>query len=322
MKKTTTLLLSTLIFGMPALAVAAENYPTKPITLVIGFPPGGGADTVGRVYANELSQRFNQPVIVENRPGAGSTIAASHVAKAKPDGYTLYLGNASVMGSDSVLYDVNYTADSFMPVARLTIAPMVLIASKKSGITTVQDLLTKAKENPNAINVASSGNGVITHLAAVEFMETSDTKLMHIPFNGGAPATQSVAAGDTDILFATAPSAKAAINTDRVVALGITTEKASRLMPQHQPISDLGLPSYNIANWWGIFVPKGTPTQVTETIFATTNEVLRVKEVQESFDAMYEETSPTETMAEFVEFARKEGEQGLRLAQASRQTSN
>src|SRR5690606_10612208 len=129
-----------------------------------GFPPGGGADSVGRVYANALSKILKQPVVVENKPGAGSTIAAGLVAKAKPDGYTLYLGNASVMGSDTALYKVSYTPEDFMPVARLTISPMILIASKKSGIESVADLLQKARQSPGKINVASSGNGVITHL--------------------------------------------------------------------------------------------------------------------------------------------------------------
>ena len=236
----------------------AEDSPVKPITLVIGFPPGGGADNVGRVYANSLSKLLKQPVVVENRPGAGSTIGAAQVAKAKPDGYTIYLGNSSVMGSDSILYNVSYTADDFMPVARLTIAPVVLITSEASGISSVKDLLERAKKSPGTINVASSGNGVITHLAAVEFMDVSDTKFMHIPFKGGAAATQSVAAGDTDISFATAPSARSAIDTGKAIGLGITTAKASGLVPQYHPISELGVSGYNIANWWGIFVPKGT----------------------------------------------------------------
>ncbi|HUH61200.1 MAG TPA: tripartite tricarboxylate transporter substrate-binding protein [Candidimonas sp.] len=322
MKKITTLVFTAMALGASALAYGAESYPTKPITLMIGFPPGGGADNVGRVYANNLSQLLKQPVVVENRPGAGSTIAAGRAAKSKGDGYTLYLGNASVMGSDSVLYDVDYTADSFMPVARLTVAPMILIASKKSGIASVEDLLQRARKAPGTINVASSGNGVITHLAAVEFMGVSNTQFMHIPFKGGAPATQSVAAGDTEISFATAPSARTAIDTGKAIGLGVTTMKPSKLIPQYQPIADLGVPGYNIANWWGIFVPKGTPSNVIDVLFKASNQVLATKEVQDTFAGMYEEAAPAQSVAEFVEFARKEGEQGLRLAKASRETSN
>lgn len=314
-------------FALMALGVApgvlaAESFPSKPITLIMGFPPGGGADNVGRIYANGLSKLLKQPVVVENRPGAGSTIGAAQAAKAKPDGYTLYLGNASVMGSDSVLYSVSYTPEDFLPVARLTIAPMILIASKTSGIGSVQELLKRAKETPNKINVASSGNGVITHLAAVEFMNASGTTLMHIPFKGGAPATQSVAAGDTDISFATAPSARSAIDTGKAIGLGITTAKASTLIPQYQPIADLGVPGYNIANWWGIFVPKGTPAAIVDTLFNATNQVLADKDVQQNFASGYEEVAPSASVEAFVKFAREEGEQGLRLAKASRETAN
>jgi tripartite-type tricarboxylate transporter receptor subunit TctC len=306
-----------------AVTVSAEPaYPTKPITLILGFPPGGGADSVGRVYANALSNILKQPVVVENRPGAGATIAAGMVAKAKPDGYTLYLGNASVMGSDTALYDVSYTPADFTPVARLTSSPMILIASKKSGISSVQDLLDKARKAPGTINVASSGNGVITHLGAVEFMELSKTQLMHIPFKGGAAATQSVAAGETDISFATAPSARTAIDTGKAIGLGITSAKPSALIGQYQPISDLGLPGYHIANWWGIFTPKGTPAEVVDILFKASNEVLQDSAVKKSFATVYEEVAPSDSVEEFARFAKQEGEQGLRLAKLSRATAN
>ncbi|HEY9281659.1 MAG TPA: tripartite tricarboxylate transporter substrate-binding protein [Eoetvoesiella sp.] len=322
MKKITKIAFACMALGIAGMAQGAESYPAKPITLVIGFPPGGGADNVGRVYANGLSKLLKQPVVIENRPGAGSTIAATQVAKSKPDGYTLYLGNSSVMGSDSVLYNVSYTAEDFMPVAQLTIAPMILIASKKSGISSVKDLLQRAKKAPNTINVASSGNGVITHLAAVEFMGVSKTKFMHIPFKGGAAATQSVAAGDTDISFATAPSARTAIDTGKAIGLGITTAKPSGIIPQYQPISGSEVSGYNIANWWGIFVPKGTPKEVVDVLFTATNQVLADKNVQQTLASSYEEVAPSKSVEEFVKFARQEGEQGLRLAKESRATAN
>jgi len=321
MKTKMNMLLACLALGVAGAAQAAD-YPSKPITLVIGFPPGGGADSVGRVYANGLSKLLKQPVVIENKPGAGSTIAAGQVARAAADGYTLYLGNSSVMGSDSVLYNVSYTPLDFRPVARLTTAPMILIASKKSGIASVKDLVERAKKAPGTINVASSGNGVITHLAAVEFMNVSGVNLMHIPFKGGAAATQSVAAGETDISFATAPSARAAIDTGKAIGLGITTTSPSSVIPEYRPIADLGVPGYNISNWWGIFVPKGTPDSVVDVLFRATNEVLADESVKRSLAASFEEVTPSKSVEEFVEFARKEGAQGLRLAKESRATAN
>lgn len=303
-----------------AAAVADASYPSKPITLVIGFPPGGGADHVGRVYANAVSKALGQPVVVENRPGAGSTIGAGVAARANPDGYTLYLGNSSVMGSDTALYKVEYTPDHFVPVAQLTTGPMVLIANAALGIKSVQDLVDRAKKKPGSINVASSGNGVITHLAAVEFMSKAGVDLMHIPFKGGAPATQSVAAGDTDISFATAPSAKAIIETGKVIGLAVTSGTRSKLL-EYPPVAET-VPGYDVSNWWGVFAPRGTPESVIAKLFEATNAVLADTQVRASLEAGYEEVTPSTSVAEFQKFARAEGDKGLRLAKASVSTAN
>ena len=300
--------------------MADTSYPDKPITLVIGFPPGGGADHVGRVYANAMSKLLGQSVVVENRPGAGSTIGASIAARAKSDGYTLYLGNSSVMGSDTALYKVDYTPDSFVPVAQLTTGPMVLIANASLGIKNVQDLVDRAKKAPGTINVASSGNGVITHLGAVEFMARAGVDLMHIPYKGGAPATQSVAAGDTDISFATAPSAKAIIETGKVVGLAVTSANKSKLL-EYAPIADT-VPGYDVSNWWGVFAPRGTPDAVINKLFEATNTVLADPQVRSSLEAGYEEVTPSASVAAFQEFARAEGAKGLRLATASTASAN
>src|SRR5690606_3531250 len=171
-------------------------------TMVSGTPEDGGAEQVVLDTATDMPKQLGHPDVDENRPGAGSTIGASLAARAAPDGYTLYLGNSSVMGSDSVLYKVDYTPDDFVPIAQLTTGPMVLIANSSLGLKSVQDLIDRARKDPGKFNVASSGNGVITHLAAVEFMGLAKVDFMHIPFKGGAAATQSVAAGDTDISFA------------------------------------------------------------------------------------------------------------------------
>ncbi|WP_167670931.1 Bug family tripartite tricarboxylate transporter substrate binding protein [Allopusillimonas ginsengisoli] len=315
------LCLAGVLFGAVAAgAQASESYPAKPITLVIGFPPGGGADHVGRVYANSLSKLLKQPVVVENRPGAGSTIGANQVARAAPDGYTLYLGNSSVMGSDSVLYKVDYTPDDFVPIAQLTTGPMVLIANASLGLKSVQDLIDRARKDPGKFNVASSGNGVITHLAAVEFMGLAKVDFMHIPFKGGAAATQSVAAGDTDISFATAPSARAVIDTGKVVGLAVTSAQPSKLVA-YPPIAQT-VPGYDLSNWWGIYAPKGTPKTAIEVLFKATNQVLSDKEVQKSLEAGYEEVTPSQSTAAFETFAHQEGAKGLRLAKESTSSAN
>lgn len=314
------IVLTSVLAGTSATAQPAGDYPSKPITLVIGFPPGGGADQVGRVYANSLSKVLGQPVVVENRPGAGSTIGASRVARAPADGYTVYLGNSSVMGSDSALYKVDYTADDFEPVAQLTTGPLVLIAHTNSGIKSVEDLLERTRNQPGKLNVASSGNGVVTHFAAVEFMQLTGAKLMHIPFKGGAAATQSVAAGDTDISFATAPSARAVIDTGRAVGLGVTSGKPSSLLP-YPPIAKT-VPGYDLSNWWGIFAPKGTPQPIVQKLFDATNEALVQPGVKQGMESGYEQVTPSASPAAFAKFAREEGDKGLRLAKESLSTTN
>ncbi|MGH8812961.1 MAG: tripartite tricarboxylate transporter substrate-binding protein, partial [Advenella sp.] len=237
-------------------------------------------------------------------------------------GYTIFMGNSSVMGSDNVLYKVAYTPDSFIPVSRLTTSPMILIASKKSGIGSVQDLLERSQKEPGKLTFASSGNGVITHLAGVEFLRLSGRKLLHVPFKGGAPATQSVAAGDTDISFATAPSAKAMIDTGKVKGLAITSKTPSSVISQYKPIDQSGLKGYDITNWWGIFVPAGTPRSVIDTLFAATGKVLAEPAVKKNLTANFEEVNPSASQEEFVQFARTEGKLGLDLARESLQTKN
>ena len=320
MKKTVLILAGAI--ALAAGPAQAAGYPDKPISLVVGFPPGGGADNVARIYADHLAKVLKQPVIVENRPGAGATIAASHVARSKPDGYTIFMGNSSVMGSDNILYKVAYRPDSFIPVARLTTSPMILIASTKSGIGSVQDLLDRSAKAPGKLTFASSGNGVITHLAGVQCLKLSGRNLLHIPFKGGAAATQSVAAGDTDVSFATAPSAKAMIDTGKVKGLAITSKTPSAVISQYQPIDRLGLKDYDITNWWGIFVPAGTPKDVTQTLFDATNAVLSKGDVKKGLTANFEEVNPSQSQQAFEQFARKEGQLGLDLAKASLQTKN
>lgn len=322
MKKSTILAFCVASMMAYGVALASTDFPTKPITLVVGFPPGGGADHVGRVYANALAKELGQPIIVENRPGAGATIGASYVARAKPDGYTLFLGNSSVMGSDTILYKVNYTPDDFDPIIQLTTAPMILIASEKSGIKSVQDLIQRAKAKPNDVTFSSSGNGVITHLAAVEFMLNQGVEMLHIPHSGGAAATQSVASGEVDVSFATAPSARPVIDIGKAKGLGITSSTPSPVLAAYPPIAQQGAEGYDISNWWGIFTPAGTPDEIKNRIFEASSTVLSDPKVIETMRSGYEDVTPSASLAEFEAFARREGALGLKLAELSRASQN
>lgn len=310
-----------LIAGLVAVAVSsalfAQGYPTKPITLVVGFPPGGGADNVARNFSDALSRELGQPVIIDNKAGAGTTIAAGAVARAAPDGYTLYLGNASLMGSDNLLYKVAYTPNDFVPITRLTVAPLLLIASKQSGITSVADLLDRAKKQPGKLNYASSGSGIVTHLAGVYFTQLAKVDITHIPFKGGAPAVQSIASGDTQLAFATIGSARPMIEGGKATAIAVTSAQKSSLLPQYPTIAENGVKGYDLVNWWGIFAPAKTPANVTEKLFTALQKVMTSPDLKAKLAPSGEEVFPSKSMAEFKAFAVKEGKLNADLIRAS-----
>jgi tripartite-type tricarboxylate transporter receptor subunit TctC len=302
-----TFLLALLASGASVNAFADPGYPQKPIRLVLGFPAGGGADNVARIYAEGLSRVLGQQVIVDNRAGAGTTIAADHVAKSAPDGYTIYLGSASLMGGDQVLYkSLKYGPKDFAPVIQLTVSPLLLAASKKSGITSVAELVQKASASPNAINYASSGNGVITHLAGVEFSRLAGVKMTHVPYKGGAPATQAVAAGEADVIFATASSVRPMIDAGRAVPLAVSTEK--RFSPLNHPsIAESGVKGFNISVWYGIFAPQSVPQDIQDKLFAASQQVMLDPAIKSRLASRGEEAVPSKSQAEFKAFAAAEG---------------
>lgn len=289
-------------------ALAADAFPIKPIRVVIGFPAGGGADNVARLYGDALSKELGQPVIVDNKPGAGTTIAAEIVAKAPADGYTLYIASASLMGGDKVLYkNIRYEPTDFAPITRLTVSPLLLAANKESGITSVANLLARARQHPGALNYSSSGNGVITHLAGVQFTKLADVQLTHVPYKGGAPSAQAVAAGDAQFTFATPASVQAMIDTGKVVGIAVTSAKRSSVLPNYPTIAEAGIKGYDVTNWYGLFAPAQTPPAVIEKLFAASAKALTKPELRARLASRGEEVSPSASPAEFRQFAQREG---------------
>ena len=308
----------TLFAAMPCAASAQASYPNKPIRLVIGFPAGGGADNTVRLYGDALSRELGQPVVVDNRPGAGTTIAAEYVAKSAPDGYTLYIATASLMGGDKVLYkNIRYEPSDFAPITKLSAAPLILAVNKDSGIKNVQDLITQAKARPGAINYSSSGNGVITHLAGVYFTKLAGVRMTHVPYKGGAPSAQAVAAGDVQLTFGTAPSVKPMIDTHKVVPIAVTSAQRSNANPQLPTIAESGLKGYDLSAWYGLFAPAKTPPEIIDRLFAATAKVMADPELRKRFLAQGDVVSLSASVAEFREFAAREGKIGVDLAQSS-----
>lgn len=315
--KKETLAVALALMGMMGSASADDTYPNRAITIVVGFPPGGSADNVARIFADGLSKEVGQPVVVENRPGAGTTIGASRVARAAPDGYTVFLGTASVMGGDQRLYKVDYTPSDFIPVSRVTVAPLLLIVNSKTGITSVSELIAAAKAQPGTLNYSSSGSGVITHLAGVQFSRMADIRMVHVPYKGGAPSVQAVSAGDVQLSFATVSSALAGIGGERAKALGVTSAERSPLLQDIPSIAEQGVKGFDVTSWFGLFLPAKTPDAVVQRLFSATKNSLQDNDIKTKLAHAAEEVSTSESPQEFKAFAEREGKVYVDLIVAS-----
>lgn len=252
-----------------ALHAQDQGYPQRPIRLVVGFTPGGAADYVARAISEPLGKGLGQPVVVENRPGAGASIATDLIAKAPPDGYAILLASpGSMLVNPALNPKLAYTLRDFAPIAKVTSSPLVIAANPGSGIGSVQDLIAKAKKNPWAVNCATAGNGSAPHLGAALFSQVTGTQLTLVPFKGGAPAIQSVVAGDTHVTFGTPPSVLPMIQAGRLRGLGVSARESSDMFPGLPGMAQAGLPEYAIDFWYGLFVPAATPRPVIAKIYA------------------------------------------------------
>ena len=215
-----------------ASGIAAAQYPNKPIRLVVGFAPGGAADTVARAYSDQISRALGQPVVIENRAGAGSSIAAENVAKSPADGYHVLIASpASISVNPALNPKIGYKPSDLAPVTRISASPLVLVVNPSTGINSVKELVAAAKKDPGKLNYATSGVGSAPHFGAALFSQVAGIKMEHVPFKGGAPAVVSTVAGDTQLTFATPPSVLPMVKAGRLRALAVTKRERSPLMP-------------------------------------------------------------------------------------------
>ena len=246
-------------------------YPSKPIRLVIGFAPGGAADSVARAMSDALGSALGQAVVVENKPGSGSSIAADFVAKSPPDGHTLLIASpSSISVNPAVNPKLGYTPRDLAPVTKMTTSPLVLAVNPATGIRSIPDLIALAKKEPGKLNYSTSGNGSAPHLGAALFCQITGVEMTHVPYRGGAPAIQSVMAGDTQLTFGTSPSVLPQASGGRLRVLAVSTRERSPLVPDVPGMREAGLPEYNLEFWYGMFVPAATPTPIVRKIFEAT----------------------------------------------------
>lgn len=255
-------------FGGGALAQGVAYPMSKPIRLVVGFTPGGAADYVARSISETLGRNLGQSIIVENRPGAGASIATDIVAKSAPDGYTVLLASpGSILVNPALNPKLPYSLRDLAPIAKVTSSPLVIASNPDSGINSIQDLIAKAKKSPGVINCATAGNGSAPHLGAALFSQVAGVEMTLVPFRGGAPAIQSVIAGDTQVTFATPPSVLPMIGAGRLKGLAVSARESSALFPGLPGMAEAGLPDYGIDFWYGLFVPAATPAPIIRKIF-------------------------------------------------------
>jgi tripartite-type tricarboxylate transporter receptor subunit TctC len=286
----------------PQLALA-QAYPAKPVKLVVGFAPGGAADYVARAIGDSLGRALGQPVVIENKAGAGSSIAAEQVAKAAPDGYTVLIGSPAAISVNPALNPkLGYKPADLQPVSKVTTSPLVIAANPAVGINSVQELISRAKKEPGKLNYATSGNGSAPHLGAALFSQVADVKMQHIPFRGGAPAIQSVVAGDTQLTFGTPPSVLPMIQAGRLKGLGVSTRERSPLVPDLPGMAEAGLPDYVIEFWYGFFVPAGTPAPVVKKLYDATQEAMKQPGVKAALAREGTDVSVSRSPADFAAF--------------------
>lgn len=296
----------------------ADTYPSQPIRLYLGYSPAGAADLIGRIVAEGMSKRLGQPIIVQNKPGAGGTIAANALANVQPDGYTLGLATANIFGLDQQLYKVSYSPQDLAPIMLLTTSPLVLAVNKDLGVNTVQDLIAMVKANPGKLNYSTSGVGGSPHIAALTFEEMTGGKMTHVPYKGGAPAITAVAGGEVDLSFGTASSVLPMGRQGGVKMLGVTTLETSTIAPDLKPIDDLGLPGFEYTFWYGLFGPAGLPEEVVQKLSKAAVDTLNDPEVKEKLLHSGNQAAPMASPAEFAKWAAQSGAKVLERAKKAK----
>jgi len=296
--------------------VEAQPYPSKPIRLIVGYPPGGSGDFTSRVAADELGKDLGVSVVVENRPGAGGNIAAELVAKATPDGYTLL--NAWHHAINLALYKSSgYQEKDFIPISRVANGAAVVVVSNSVQIFSLKDLISYAKANPGKLFNASAGYGSTPHLASALFESVAGVQFTSVQFKGGGPAAQSIIAGETQVMFGTSPTVMGFIRAGRMRALAVSTRNASASIPGIPGAEEAGLPGYHSTFWFGLYAPAGTPPAVVNRLHQAALRGLSRSEVKEKIALQGMDAAPSASPQAFEDEIRAEAPTLARIIRES-----
>ena len=274
-----------LVLAAFAGAVAAQAYPSRPVRLVIPFPPGGSNDIVGRMVAAQLGERLGQQVVPDNRGGAGGTIGTDAAAKAPADGYTLLLVSTAYAFNTSIYPKLPYDpAKSFVPVAIVGTGPGVLVVNPRLPVASVPELVALAKQKPGQLNNASAGIGSFQHLASELFRLQAGIELVHVPYKGGGPAMMDLIGGQADLSVGSLIQMLPHIRTGKLRALGTTGAKRPAALPDVPTIAEAGVPGYEATNWWGVLAPAGTPQPLVDRLHAELAAVIASAETRKRLE--------------------------------------
>jgi len=310
-------LIAVLALFLFASIAAAQDYPTRPVRIVIPLSPGGTTDGPGRIIAHKLSEALGQQFFVENRPGAGGTIGADFVAKSRPDGYTLLLTATPHVITASLYKNLPYNGlTDFAPVTRIATGPYVLVVHPSLGVGSVAELIALAKRAPGKIDYASSGNGSAQHLVGALFASMAGIDLNHVPYRGSGPATADMISGVVKVGFPGTPIAIPHVKAGRLRALAVTTPRRSPQMPDVPTIAEAGVPGFDAVPWTGLLAPAGTPPAIIAKLNALIGKILHQPEVQQQLAATGVEAAPT-TPEEFGAYLRVEFEKWRKVARDS-----
>jgi tripartite-type tricarboxylate transporter receptor subunit TctC len=276
-------------------AALAQGFPSKPVRIVVPFPPGGGADTLTRIMEPKLVALWGQPVIVENRPGASGHIGADFVAKSVPDGTTLLMSSTASLTEKNV--------DQFAPVSLVSASPYIVTANPKVAAANIRELIALARANPGKLSFGSSGTGAASHLSAELFKSMAGVDLLHVPYKGTGQAVTDLLAGHVNLMFAPAQTVMPYVREGRLRALALTGSRRSETLPDLPTVAESGLPGYEAVGWFGLLAPAATPRPIVAKISADANRVLAEREVREKMLGLGADPSG-DTPEEFARFIR------------------
>jgi len=275
-------LLAALVAAFACLGALAQDYPSKPIKLLVPFPPAGGTDTLSRAIAQSISTNTRWTIVVENKPGAGGNIGLDATAKSPPDGYTIAMGQTSNLAVNPTLYSglpFDPVRD-FAPIALISSQPLIVVVSAASPHKTLRDLVEAARKNPGKINMASAGNGTIGHIGGEIFQRRAGVRMTHVPYKGAGPAVTDLIGGSVDTMFGNSQSVGGLIAGGRLRPLAVTAAKRLATLPDVPTVAELGYPGFEAATWSGLVAPAGTPKAIVDKLNAEANKALGKNEMK------------------------------------------